>query len=154
MWPLITLVYLGWYSKANIVSFVWVCQTQISIWKLQEMHRFYPGPLHRGSCGVFLVNKFSQDITFKNFKCFSQIILLKQLLMRVGIRASRNDDTYVLSCCLLHCSSLITFHGHEWKDKRKRSLVWKKIQKEDVSEGGKASQFCPLLLQGENETCW
>lgn len=148
MWPLITLLYLGWYSKANIVSFVWVCQTQISVWKLQEMERFYPGPLH--SSGAFLVNKFSQDITFKNFKCISQIILLKQLLMPVGIRASRNEDTYGFSCCLSHCFSLITLHGHRCKDKRKRSLVGKKIQKEDVSEGGKASQFCPLLLQGEN----
>jgi len=42
----ITLVYLGWYSKVNITSFIQVCQI-LSIWKLQAMHRFSSGPLHR-----------------------------------------------------------------------------------------------------------
>lgn len=64
---------------------------------------------------------------------------------------TRTNDTYRLSCCLLHCSSLITFRGLGCKGKRK-IFIREKIQKEEsVSEGNKASQLCPLLMQQENE---
>lgn len=64
---------------------------------------------------------------------------------------TRTNDTYRLSCCLLHCSSLITFHGLGCKGGRK-IFIREKIQKEEnVSEGNKASQLCPLLVQQEKE---
>lgn len=84
MQSLITLVYLGWYSKANIVSFIWVCQTQIINLEAARNAQVLSWPIAQRK--IFpLVNEFSQYIIFKSFKCInSQIILLKQLLMPVA----------------------------------------------------------------------
>lgn len=78
MYSLITLVYLGWFSKVNIILLVWVCQilnvdleatrnAHVSSWPIAKRENFP------------LVNEFSQDTAFKSFRCINrQIILLKQ----------------------------------------------------------------------------
>lgn len=64
---------------------------------------------------------------------------------------TRTHDMYRLSGCPLHCFSFIKFHGLRCKGKSK-IFVREKIQKEEnVSEGNKVSQLCPLLVQQENE---
>lgn len=117
------------------------------------MHRFYPGPLHRDRF-FSLVNKFSQDITFKKLKCInSQIILLKQLLMPVAELVGTMIPMGSLAAFYIALLSL-HFMVLGVKIKEKDLYKGKKIQKEDISEGSKASQLCRLLLQGENEICW
>lgn len=99
--------------------------TQISIWKLHEMHRFYPGTLHRGSFFP-LVSESSQDITFKSFKCInSQIMLLKQLLMPVAELVGTTIPTGSLAAFYI---ALLSLHFMDLGVKiKKKSLLEKKI---------------------------